>query len=127
MWRAIAALLIATTAARAAAIDVVPLGPNDPSLVKVTGRLESSDKDLFLRKILPLSSAVVAFDSDGGSLVAGIQIGETIRLKNFSTLVPDGKRCASSCAWLGWAARSDSWAPNQRSDFIPRTMVTQDK
>jgi hypothetical protein len=48
MWRAIAALLIATTAARAAAIDVVPLGPNDPSLVKVTGRLESSDKDLFL-------------------------------------------------------------------------------
>jgi SPOR domain len=49
----------------------------------------------------------VAFDSDGGSLVAGIQIGETIRLNNFSTLVPDGKRCASSCAlaWLGGTKR----------------------
>jgi hypothetical protein len=32
MWRAIAVLLIATTAARGAAIDVVSLGPNDPSL-----------------------------------------------------------------------------------------------
>jgi SPOR domain len=76
-------------------------------LVKVTGRLESSDKDLFLRKILPLSSAVVAFDSDGGNLLAGIQIGETIRLKNFPTLVPNGKRCASSCAlaWLGGTKR----------------------
>jgi hypothetical protein len=108
MWRAIAVLLIATTTAvHAAAIDVVSLGPNDPSLVKVTGPLESSDKDLFLRKILSLSSAVVAFDSDGGSLVAGIQIGETIRLKNFSTLVPNGKRCASSCAlaWLGGTRR----------------------
>jgi hypothetical protein len=107
LWRAIAVLLIATTAARAAEIDVVSLGPNDPSLVKVTGRLESSDKDLFLRKILPLSSAVVAFDSDGGNLLAGIQIGETIRLKNFSTLVPNGRRCASSCAlaWLGGTRR----------------------
>jgi sporulation related protein len=107
MWRAIAVLLIANTAARAAVIDVVSLGPNDPTLVKVTGPLESSDKDLFLRKILPLSSAVVAFDSDGGSLVTGIQIGETIRLKNFSTLVPNGKRCASSCAlaWLGGTRR----------------------
>jgi Methyl-accepting chemotaxis protein (MCP) signalling domain len=107
LWRAIAVLLIATTAARAAEIDVVSLGPNDPSLVKVTGRLESSDKDLFLRKILPLSSAVVAFDSDGGNLLAGIQIGETIRLKNCSTLVPNGKRCASSCAlaWLGGTKR----------------------
>lgn len=49
----------------------------------------------------------MAFDSDGGSLVAGIQIGETIRLKNFSTLVPNGKRCASSCAlaWLGGTRR----------------------
>jgi hypothetical protein len=49
----------------------------------------------------------VAFDGDGGSLVAGIQIGETIRLKNFSTVVPNGKRCASSCAlaWLGGTRR----------------------
>ncbi len=107
MWRAIAVLLFATTAAGAAAIDVVSLGPNDPALIKVTGSLESSDKDLFLRKILSLSSAIVAFDSDGGNLLAGIQIGEIIRLKNYSTIVQNGKSCASSCAlaWLGGTRR----------------------
>jgi hypothetical protein len=107
VWGAIAALLIATTAARAAEIEVVSLGPNDPSLVRVSGPLQTGDKDLFLRKILPLSSAVVAFDSDGGNLISGIQIGETIRLRNFSTLVPNGKHCASSCAlaWLGGTKR----------------------
>jgi hypothetical protein len=43
----------------------------------------------------------------GGSLIAGLQIGETIRLKNFSTLVPEGAQCASSCAlaWLGGTRR----------------------
>jgi hypothetical protein len=107
MWRVIVVLLFATTAAHAAAIDVVSLGPNDPALVKVTGSLESGDKDLFLRKILSLSSAVVAFDSDGGNLLAGIQIGEIIRLKNYSTIVQNGKSCASSCAlaWLGGTRR----------------------
>jgi SPOR domain len=49
----------------------------------------------------------VSFSSDGGSLLAGLQTGETIRLKNFSTLVPDQARCASSCAlaWLGGTTR----------------------
>jgi hypothetical protein len=78
-----------------------------PSLVVITGDLDLADKDDFLRKIAPLSSAIVSFSSDGGSLLAGLQIGETIRLKNFSTLVPDQARCASSCAlaWLGGTRR----------------------
>ena len=69
----------------------------------ITGTIDLADKDEFLRKIAPLQSAIVSFSSDGGSLLAGLQIGETIRLKNFSTLVPDQARCASSCAlaWLG--------------------------
>jgi hypothetical protein len=69
--------------------------------------LESKDKELFLRKIFALSNAIVAFESDGGSLLAGIEIGETIRLKNFSTVVPNGRRCASACAlaWLGGTRR----------------------
>jgi hypothetical protein len=72
--------------------------PNKPSLVVITGTIDLADKDEFLRKIAPLQSAIVSFSSDGGSLLAGLQIGETIRLKNFSTLVPDQARCASSCA-----------------------------
>jgi hypothetical protein len=108
MWRLILfSLLAAAATARAATVDVISLGPNKPSLVTVSGTFDLNDKDVFLRKIGSLSSAIVAFDSDGGSLVAGLQIGETIRLKNFSTLVPDQARCASSCAlaWLGGTRR----------------------
>jgi hypothetical protein len=108
MWRLILfSLLAAATTARAATVDVVSLGPNKPSLVTVSGTFDLNDKDVFLRKIGSLSSAIVAFDSDGGSLVAGLQIGEIIRLKNFTTVVLDQTRCASSCAlaWLGGTRR----------------------
>jgi hypothetical protein len=106
MWRLILFFALATTA-RAATVDVVSLGPNRPSLVTVSGTFDLNDKDVFARKIGSLSSAIVAFDSDGGSLVAGLRIGEIIRLKNFTTVVLDQTRCASSCAlaWLGGTKR----------------------
>jgi len=61
-----------------------------------------------------LSAAIIRLESNGGSLVAGIQIGETIRLKGFQTLVPAGARCASACAmaWLGGTQRF--MGPNAR-------------
>ena len=40
-------------------------------------------------------------------MVAGLRIGEAIRRKKFSTIVPDGRRRASACAlaWLGGVER----------------------
>jgi hypothetical protein len=108
MWRLILlSLLVAAPTARAATVDVVSLGPNKPSLVTVSGAFEPNDKDVFLRKIGSLTSAIVAFDSNGGSLLAGLKIGEIIRMKNFTTVVLDQTRCASSCAlaWLGGTKR----------------------
>jgi SPOR domain len=107
MWRLILFSALAVATARAATVDVVSLGPNKPSLVTVSGTFDPNDKDVFLRKIGSLPSAIVAFDSDGGSLIAGLQIGEIIRLKNFTTVVLDQTRCASSCAlaWLGGTKR----------------------
>jgi hypothetical protein len=107
MWRLILFSLLAATTARAATFEVLSLGPNKPSLVTVSGTFDLNDKDVFLRKIGSLSSAIVAFDSDGGSLLAGLQIGEIIRMKNFTTVVLDQTRCASSCAlaWLGGTKR----------------------
>jgi hypothetical protein len=99
--------LSSSIVASAAKIDVISLGPNKPSLVTIDGLIESGDNDQFLRKIGPITNAIVAFNSDGGNLLAGIQIGELIRLRNFASLVPDGMRCASSCAlaWLGGTKR----------------------
>jgi hypothetical protein len=70
------------------------------------------DGDEFAAKTAPLPSAFVAFGSDGGSLLAGLRIGEAIRRKRFSTIVPDGRRCASP---LGQhtAAEDVSWRVRQ--------------
>ncbi len=102
-----ASILLAATPALAATISVRPGTPDRPNVVMVEGPLVAVDEDQFAAKSAPLSSAFVAFSSDGGSLVAGLRIGEAIRRKGFSTIVPDGRRCASACAlaWLGGVER----------------------
>jgi hypothetical protein len=61
----------------------------------------------FRAQVGRLTKAIVVFNSDGGNLLAGIEIGKTIRLKSFATAVLGGLRCASSCAfaWLGGSPR----------------------
>jgi hypothetical protein len=91
-----------------ASISLVPLD-NDPAhaIVLVVGNLLPGDDIAFRTQVGRLTKAVVAFNSDGGNLLAGIAIGKTIRLKSFATVVLDGQRCASACAtaWLGGSPR----------------------
>jgi ATP-dependent protease ClpP protease subunit len=86
---------------------IAVLDPDGVAVVLVQGTFNVSDASEFQSKTGPLSKAIVLFESDGGSVVAGIQIGEIIRLKNFVTLVPNETRCASACAiaWLGGSRR----------------------
>jgi ATP-dependent protease ClpP protease subunit len=98
---------LAASGANAANIGVTSLGAGQPALVTISGDLDSSDIQQFRTKTASLAKAIVAFQSDGGSLVAGITIGEIIRLKAYATLVPENSRCASACAiaWLGGTPR----------------------
>jgi hypothetical protein len=103
----IASILLTAAPALAATITLGPQKPDRPNVVMVEGLLVADDGDQFGAKTASLPSAFVAFSSDGGSLVAGLRIGEAIRRKGFSTIVPDGQRCASACAlaWLGGVER----------------------
>src|SRR5262249_5798429 len=101
-------LLVATSVgAQAATIPVQSTDRNQPAIVFVDGDSGSRDGDDFRSKTSFLSKAIIALRSDGGSVVAGIQIGESIRLKGFATFVPENARCASACAlaWLGGTQR----------------------
>src|SRR6516165_12114122 len=97
-----------STSGLAANFSLAPLD-GDPAhaIVVVEGRLESGDEIQFRTQVGRLTKAIVAFDSDGGNLLAGIAIGKTIRLKSFATAVLDGQRCVSACAlaWLGGLPR----------------------
>jgi hypothetical protein len=103
-------LLWGITSSRAANISVRPLtgdANTAHALVLVEGDLSSGDDKIFRSRVGALTKALVAFTSDGGSLLAGIEIGKVIRLKSFATVVVNGKRCASACAlaWLGGTPR----------------------
>lgn len=104
----VASLSFWATPGIAANISLAPLD-NDPAhaVVLLEGPLVSSDDAAFRSHVGRLTKAIVTFDSDGGSLLAGIAIGKTIRLKSFVTAVIDGQRCASACAlaWLGGSPR----------------------
>src|SRR6266550_6069101 len=105
--RLIALALLATTPTLAATITVRPQTSDRPIVVMLEGPLAGDDEDQFATKTASIPSAFVAFSSDGGSLAAGLRIGEAIRRKGFSTFVPDGRHCASACAfaWLGGVER----------------------
>ena len=94
-------------AAQAATITVTPLSNSDTAVVTVEGEFVLEDIQAFRQRVVSQPKAIIAFQSDGGSVIAGIEIGKIIRLRNFATLVPDNSRCASACAlaWLGGAVR----------------------
>jgi hypothetical protein len=103
-----AVLSLWSTSAVAANITLAPWG-DDPAqaIVAIEGDLVRGDDVKFGAQVGRLTKAIVAFNSDGGNLLAGITIGKTIRLKSFATAVLDGQRCASACAlaWLGGTSR----------------------
>jgi hypothetical protein len=74
------------------------------SIVEVVGEMVGEDILRFkqISKSLP-PQTIVRFDSPGGSLLAGIEIGKIIAASGFATSVSD--LCASSCA-LAWLAGS---------------------
>ena len=93
-----AALLPAT----AATFDVAEAG-DGLRIVLLEGDITPDDPARFGRAIMGAEKVVVAFDSPGGNLLAGIQLGRVIRLRGYRTMVPSGARCASACA-LAWLA-----------------------
>jgi hypothetical protein len=103
----LACVALSASAAHAASISIESTGADKPALVVVQGSFDAKDGEQFFTKTSSLTAALVRLESNGGSLVAGIQIGETIRLKGLQTLVPAGARCASACAmaWLGGTQR----------------------
>jgi hypothetical protein len=71
------------------------------------GDFEVGDGERFTNRIVDIEEAIIIFNSRGGNLLAGLEVGRAIRLKGFSTLVPSYNVCASSCAfaWLGGRVR----------------------
>lgn len=102
------ALATALAAGPASAADIKVVRDGDgPAAITVEGTIDQGDDRRFADLALGVDNAVVVFESPGGNLVSGLEIGRAIRLKRFVTWVPDNTNCASACAlaWLGGTRR----------------------
>ncbi|MEM0898474.1 MAG: hypothetical protein AAGI92_00805 [Pseudomonadota bacterium] len=100
-------VLLVASATAALALNIEEGEFQGRPVVILSGPFEYQDEIAFKRTVLSLDNPVVMFDSPGGNLVAGIEIGKAIRLLNLETIVVDGAVCASACglAWLGGVNR----------------------
>lgn len=120
-WRlllnAIVAVLFGCSIARAADIEVLPLPDVDASLVILKGEITEGDGRKFEDSISNIDKATVLLSSPGGVVSDALQIGATIRLKNFSTMVAADDDCFSACGLI-WIAgvRRHLW-PTSRIGF----------
>ena len=106
-WLVTLLLFTMSISANAAEMRLVSGSADGIEYISVVGDFEIGDDQKFISIALPLERAIVAFNSNGGNLSAGLKIGMAIRLKEFTTLVPANSVCASACglAWLGGSQR----------------------
>ena len=97
-------LTLLTPASASGAVIAVSASSSDGrQLIIIDGALTRSDGEKFAKIAARIHSAVVSFNSNGGNLWAGIEIGDVIKSRRFDTMIADGKSCASACA-LAWLA-----------------------
>jgi hypothetical protein len=104
---AILAFCLVAETVSAAEIQVTPATGGAPALILLTGEIQSGDSEKFSREAAANPNAVVFLDSSGGEIVPAMEIGKTIRLREYPTAVYQGSSCASACAliWLAGSRR----------------------
>lgn len=92
--------------AKAAAI-YTNFAPDGSCAVTFYGDIKTGDDNVFDALTPDCKGGGVLLKSKGGSLEAGLRIGELIRQKRMETAVAFDARCASACAlaWLGGVRR----------------------
>jgi hypothetical protein len=77
------------------------------NFIIISGEISLDDDKRFNRIASVFDEGIVLLDSNGGSTIAALKIGETIRLKGYSTYVSDTNTCSSACAliWLAGSPR----------------------
>lgn len=77
-------------------------------VVSLTGEMTSADANFFEIMAPSCNGGGVLLESKGGSLQAGLRLGELFRQRGMETAVAYDTLCASSCAlaWLGGVKRN---------------------
>ena len=99
----IAIASIISTAVKAAEITASPLEETQEVMILIDGEIQKGDDEKFRKIAAEHSDAIVLLNSDGGAIAPAMDIGRTIKLREYSTAVYKDSSCASACALI-WIA-----------------------
>ena len=111
---ATAALVAASTPAKAAMVYQVHTGDKDISTLVLRGQIVAGDLARLQRviaKVPPSQRIALLLDSPGGSIDEGIAIGRYVYAAKITTVAIQGPGCHSSCAFVFLAGRDASEQP----------------
>ncbi|NKL79092.1 hypothetical protein [Rhizobium leguminosarum] len=99
--------LCCCTVAPAAEIEKIDLPGIDVPLISLRGPIEQGDGEKFSKLAEGLNRASVILKSPGGLVKEALQIGATIRMSGFSTMVAADQECFSACGliWVSGVRR----------------------
>jgi len=100
-------LLYGGTITRAAEIEKIDLPGVAVPLISLRGPIEQGDGETFAKLTDGLDRASVILKSPGGLVKEALQIGATIRMSGFSTMVAADQECFSACGliWVSGVRR----------------------
>lgn len=110
-WRGIiafVALVMATVTAedvRSAEFNEIPSNDGTEIIITIEGEIKSGDDEKFRAIAAKHSKAIVFLNSEGGAIVPAMDIGRTVKLRGYKTVVSDTDSCASACALI-WVSGS---------------------
>src|SRR5205823_9267598 len=87
--------------------------------VWIEGVIEPNDGGKFMELMLKdkPKKALILLRSEGGNLIASLQIGRYIKNNGFATYVPGNSVCASGCAMIWLAGKSKMVDENAKIGF----------
>lgn len=93
--------------ASAADIQITLGDAKSPSIIDITGPIESGDADRFSDLARRAERAIVFLQSPGGLVEEGLSIAAEIGQRGFTTIVAPGAECHSICAviWVSGSSR----------------------
>lgn len=95
-----AAAIFLPTLAYAYEVSLTPAG-NGKEVVLISGEiLEDETPKKFLDLVKRSGADTVSFDSEGGNIMAALELGRAIRKAGLDTYQEQGRECASACSLL---------------------------
>lgn len=120
-------LLIVTqyaSLAAAATIELIP-NPNGVQFISIDGEFVAGDDQKFNEIAIPVKEAAVVMGSPGGLVLVGMEIGRTISIKHFATVVPATTSCVSTCALVWLAGQKRLAYPSSKIGFHAAYEMTE--